>query len=109
MVALTCDSLSLTNPIYSSISFLSFAGLHLTYLANRVPKKKKVNGSEGAKYFSPVDVGTFFLVPMYYSRSSPSCPLVIGYVESFIFYLNFATPTPHYKSLQTMEKSIDLC
>ena len=34
-------------------------------------QKKKLNGPEDAKYFSPVEVGIFFLVPLYYGRSSP--------------------------------------
>ncbi len=39
-------------------------------------QKKKVNGPEGAKYFSPVERGKFFLAPLYYGRSFPVYPLV---------------------------------
>ena len=72
-------------------------------------QKKKLNGPEDAKYFSPVDGGTFFLAPLYYGRSSPVYPLVRRwYVEWLIFYLNYATPTPNLKSCKLWKKNIDL-
>ena len=39
-------------------------------------QKKKLNGPEVAKYFSPVGGGVFFVAPVYYGRSSPLYPLV---------------------------------
>ena len=38
-------------------------------------QKKKLNGPEGAKYFIPVEVGIFFLAPLYYyNETARLCP-----------------------------------
>ena len=69
-------------------------------------QKKKLNGPEGAKYFFPVERSKFFLALLYYGRSSPSCPMVRRwYVESFTFYLNFPTPTPHFESCKLLKSA----
>ena len=44
-------------------------------------QKKKVNGPEVAKYFSPVERGKFFLAPSYYhikSATQPENPRPVG-------------------------------
>ena len=68
-----------------------------------VRKRKKFDGLEGAKYFFPVERGKFFLALLYYCRSSPLYPVIRRYVESFIFYLNFPIPTPHFESCKVVK------
>ncbi len=70
-------------------------------------QKKKLNGPEGAKYFFPVEGGIYFLAPLYHGRSSAVYPLVRSrYIELVIFYLNFPTPTPHFKSCKLLKKAL---